>query len=194
MSYSREEAYQLLTTYLSNPNLIKHSLACEASMKGIYRHAHASDYNKHVESDWGITGLLHDVDYELAQKENKLDQHGLLIFEKEPGVIPQHIAHAIQAHNFENTKVLPAKDMDWAIACVDQLTGLIIAVALVRPEKSLAAVDIDAVMKKFNQASFAKGASREAIQRCGEKLGIPLEKFISITLTSMQSIHGELGL
>jgi uncharacterized protein len=191
---NREEAYNLLTIYLTNKNLIKHSLACEAGMKAIYKKLHTHDYDEQTENDWGITGLLHDVDYEIAQNENLLDKHGLLIFEREPTVFPDHIAHGIKAHNFENTRVLPENDLDWAIACVDQLTGLITAVALVRPEKSLSSVTTESVLKKFPNPSFAKGANREAIARCEKKLGIPLDEFITITITAMQSIHDELGL
>lgn len=191
---SREEAYQLLTKYLHNKNLIKHCLASEAAMKGIYRYLHASDLNEQTEEIWGITGLLHDVDYEIAQMGNKLDKHGFLIFEHEPNSIPEPIAHAIKAHNFENTKVEPVSDMDWAIAIVDGLTGFIVACALVRPNKKLEEVTVDAIVKKMGDKAFSRNVNRELIKLCEEKLGIKLEKFIEITLISMQKISNELGL
>ncbi len=189
---NRKEAYYTLTKYIQNKNLIKHCLSCEAAMKAICRHLHPDATEEEIQT-WGITGLLHDADYEIAQEQNMLDKHGLLLFEKEK-MIPEHIAHAIKAHNFENTKVLPENDMDWSIACVDQLTGLIVAAALVRPDKKLASVDTQTVLKRFKEKSFAKGASREAIKQCETELHIPLEKFVEITLQAMQKIHAELGL
>lgn len=191
---TRQFAYQLLTKYLQNKNLIKHCLAAEAGMKGIYRYLHQEDLKQEKEDTWGITGLLHDVDYEVAQKENKLGQHGTLIFEREPNVIPEPIAHAIKAHNFENTHIQPETDMDWSIAIVDGLTGLIVACALVHPTKKLAPLTPEFVLKRFGEKSFAKGANREMIKLCEDKLKIPLEKFVGIVLFSMKNISDELGL
>lgn len=191
---TREDAYALLTKHLSLKNLIKHCLACEAAMKGIYKYLHAKDSSTEIEKQWGITGLLHDIDYELAQKENKLNKHGLLIFEKNPNIIPEPIAHAIKSHNFQNTKFDPITDMDWAITCVDQLTGIIVASALIHSDKKLSSIDAKFVLRRFNTSSFAKGARREIIKLCEEKLGISLEKFIEITLASMQGISKELSL
>jgi predicted hydrolase (HD superfamily) len=189
---TREEAYSLLTKYLSNQNLLKHSYAAESAMKGIYRHLH-----KHAipeeEEKWGITGLLHDIDYQFAQETKQLDKHGSLIFEKEAS-IPHDIEQAIKAHNFEGTQVEPATDMDWAIAIVDGLTGFIVACALVRPEKTLEAVTPETVLKKLDQPAFARNVRREVIRLSEEKLGIPLPDFITVTLTAMQAIHKELGL
>lgn len=191
---SREQAYQLLTNYLSNKNLIKHCLACETSMKAVYRHLHPDNANPTEEEKWGITGLLHDADYQLAQEANLLDKHGLLLFEKEPEVIPEDIAYAIKSHNYENTKVEPRSQMDWAITCIDQLTGLITAAALVRPDKQLASVTSETILKRMKEKSFAKGARREPILLCEEKLDIPLPAFIKLVLQAMQGIHTELGL
>lgn len=189
---TRNEAYLLLTKYIQNKNLLKHSFAAEAAMKGIYRHLHPKG-NIEFEEKWRIAGLLHDIDYQLAQETNQLDKHGLLIFEKEKN-IPEDIAHAIKAHNFEGTKVEPTSDMDWAIAIVDGLTGFIVACALVRPDKKLASVTPDSIIKKLDQPSFAKNVRREIIKMCGEKLGIPLPEFVTITLLAMQSISNDLGL
>ncbi len=182
---TREEAYKILTTYLKNPNLIKHCLACEVTMRAL-----AKKFNED-EDTWGITGLLHDADYEMAK--DTPEKHGLLLFEHEKN-IPQDIAHAIKSHNYEYTKVLPETKMDWAITCCDQLTGLIVAATLVRPDKKLVSLTPDSVLKRMNEKSFAKGAHREPIFLCEEKLGIPLKEFIAITLTAMQSISNELGL
>jgi predicted hydrolase (HD superfamily) len=189
---TRREAYTLLTKYMSNQNLLKHSLASEAGMKGIYRHLH-KDKNPKDEEIWRITGLLHDIDYQLAQETNQLDKHGSLIFDKETD-IPEDIAHAIKAHNYEGTGVMPENAMDWAIAIVDGLTGFIVAWALVRPDKSLSSVSVESVIKKLETPAFARNVRRHVIQLCDDKLGIPLADFVQITLSSMQDIHKELGL
>lgn len=192
---NRDKAYKLLTKYIQNKNLIKHSLSAEASMKGIYQYLTPKDkQNPQDEEKWGITGLLHDVDYEEAQKAGQVEQHGTLNFIKEKDEIPTDILHGIQAHAYHYSKVMPESQMDWAITACDQLTGLIIACALVRPDKKLASVTSESVLKKFGQKGFAAGASRDAIKFCESKLNIPLEKFIEIVLKSMQSISNDLGL
>ncbi len=192
---SRSEAYQLLTKYLKNKNLIKHSLACEAAMKALYKHLTPQEkQNDSDENTWGITGLLHDIDYEVAQKENLLEKHGVLLFERNEIELPNAITHAIKAHNFHETNVMPESKMDWAIVTADRLTGLIVAAALVTPEKKIASLTTASVMKRFKEKSFAKGANRESIKLCETKLNIPLETFVGITLTAMQSISSDIGL
>jgi len=192
---SREEAYQLLTKYLKNKNLIKHSLAAEAAMKGIYRHLTPKDeQNPADEEKWGITGLLHDVDYEVSQEKGDVEKHGTLDFVPDKDSIPADILHGIQAHAYEYSKVMPESPMDWAITACDQLTGLITACALVRPDKKLASVTVKSVQKKFGQKAFAAGADRNAILFCESKLTIPLKDFLEITLQAMQGISDELGL
>lgn len=183
---TRETAYKILIEHLTNKNLIKHSLAAEATMRAL-----APLFGGDVD-EWGITGLLHDADYEKAKGHP--EKHGLLLFELVPNAIPSRIEHAIEAHNFEFTKIEPETPMDWGIYCCDQLTGLIVAAALIHPDKKLAALTPEFVIKRMKQKDFAKGANREAIYLCEEKLGIPLEKFVEITLKAMQGIHEELGL
>lgn len=194
---NRDEAYRLLTKYLQNKNLLKHCLACEAGMKGIYDHLYKgkSEWNDVDREKWGITGLLHDIDYEIAQKDNVLEKHGMYFFEKEPdNTIPEDIAHGIKSHAYELTGVEPVSPMDWGITCCDQLTGLIVAAALIHPEKKLAPITVEFIMKRFHEKSFARGAKRESILLCDEKLGIPLNEFVGIVLKAMQGIHNELGL
>ncbi len=187
---TREEAKTILNKYLTNVNLIKHSLAAEAAMKALYKRLNPT-FDPLEEEKWGIVGLMHDADYELCKGHP--EQHGLLLFEKEQN-IPEDIAHAIKAHNFENTKVEPQNKMAWAIACCDQLTGLIVAATLVRPEKRLSAVTPNFVIGKFKEKSFAKGADRNAILRAEKYLEIPLSEFVQIVLSSMQEISSQLGL
>lgn len=193
MEFDRNTAYQLLTKYLQNKNLIKHCLACEAAMENLYDRLNPNG-NEEEKNEWGTAGLLHDVDYELAQNTNQLDKHGMLIFEKEPNVVPTAIEHAIRAHNYEATGTNPENAMDWSIAIVDGLTGFIVACALVRPEKKLEPLTVAFVKKRFAQPAFARNVRRHVIEMCYEKLGIPLDEFIEITLNSMKAIHEELGL
>src|SRR3990170_2064117 len=116
---TRDEAYQLLTKYMQNKNLLKHSLAAEVTMRALYRRLTPKDGQNDIDEEtWGISGLLHDIDYEIAQEQNKL---------------PEEIEHAIKAHNYTATKVDPESFMDWSITACDQLTGLVTACALVRP-------------------------------------------------------------
>lgn len=186
---TRDEAMGILNANLKNPNLIKHSIAAEAAMRGLCKYQKSDATPDEIEV-WGITGLLHDADYE--QVTGHPEKHGILITEKVK--LQDEIAYAIQAHNFEHTKVPPYSPMDWSIACSDQLTGLIVAATLVSPTKKLADVTPDFVMKRFYEKSFAKGADRKVILMCEEKLNIPLVKFVEIVLTSMKDIAPSLGL
>ncbi|SRR5260221_1665686 len=183
---TRQTAYQILTKHLTNPNLIKHSLAAEATMRAL-----ALRLGGGVE-EWGITGLLHDADYD--KSKGHPEKHGMLLFKLEPNSIPTNIEHAIQAHNYEFTNVIPKNTLDWAITCCDQLTGLIVAAALIHPDKKLASLTTEFVLNRMKQKDFAKGAKRDPIYLCTEKLKIPLEEFVTITLKAMQDIHEELGL
>lgn len=185
----REIAYKILTKYLKNQNLIKHCLSCEAAMKGICVFLNPDADLQEIEK-WKITGLLHDADYEIYGDDPA--RHGMVITEKEE--LPKDIAHAINSHNFQNTKIQPVSPMDWAITCADQLTGLIVAATLISPSKKIADITPEFVLKRFGEKSFAKGTDRTVIGLCEAKLNIPLPKFIEIVLTSMQGISSELGL
>ncbi len=190
---TRDFAYQILTKYLKNQNLIKHCLATEITMQALYeRLTPPGEYNEQDEEKWGITGLLHDADYELAKGQPEI--HGLLLFEKEPNIIPDDVAYAIKSHNYQRTKVQPQSMMDWAITACDQLTGLIVAAALIHPDKKLASITPEFVLNRMKEKSFAKGADRDSIMLCESRLNIPLPEFVGITLRAMQSISQELGL
>lgn len=186
---TRVDAYKALTTYLKNPNLIKHSLAAEAAMVGILKYL-VQDPDQTTQDKWAITGLLHDGDYELTG--NHPETHGILITEKIN--LPEDIARAIKSHNWQNTNIMPVSPMDWAIASCDQLTGLIVAAALVHPERKLASLTPEFILKRFYEKSFAKGADRNSILLCEEKLQIPLLQFIETVLNSMKNVAGQLGL
>lgn len=192
--FTRDEALKIVNKYLKNPNLIKHCLAAEVVMRALYRrfYKNSPEYSKAGEDTWGITGLLHDADYDLCKGQPEI--HGVLLIDKEGDKIPSDIAYAIKAHNYERTLVLPKSLLDWSIACCDQLTGLIVAATLVSPEKKLSLITADFIMNRYKEKSFARGADRKSIEKCEEKLNIPLPEFVALTLEAMQSIGKELDL
>lgn len=182
----REEAFSLVTTWTQNKNLIKHMLAVEAAMGGLAKHF-GEDENL-----WKVIGLLHDADYEKYP-----DKHPqVLIDELVKRNEGQKIIDAIRAHawKYNGMDREPQNNLEWSIYCCDELTGLIVAVTLIRPEKKLAAVTVENVISKWQKKDFAKGVERENIELCEEKLGIKLNDFIQIVLTSMQGISNEIGL
>jgi len=189
--FTREIAEQIVHKYLKNKNLLKHSYAAEAVMKALSKRLLGTAYTPEQETRWGITGLLHDADYEMCKGRPEI--HGVLITEKEP-TIPEDIAYAIKSHNYEKTLVLPKSLMDWSIASCDQLTGLIVAATLIHPEKKLSFITPEFILNRYNEKSFAKGADRKAIEKCEEKLNIPLREFVEISLHAMQNISDTLEL
>lgn len=188
---SKEEAYKILTEFIKNPNLIKHHLACEVVMKALCRRLNPNQ-NSSVEEKWGLVGLLHDADYELTK--DTPEKHTIVLEEKIGDKLPKDVMHAIQSHNWKRNGVEPKNLMDWSIYCCDELTGLIVAAALVHPDKKLNSLNVEFIMNRFNENSFARGADREMIKACEDKLGIPLAEFIDINLKAMQTINDALGL
>lgn len=182
---TREEALDSVKANVENGNLIKHMLATEAVMEALARRLGED------EDEWGLTGLLHDIDVELT--EGDMNSHGKLGADlvREMGA-NEAMAHAILCHNEAHGIPLETK-LDKALFCADPLTGLITAAALVRPDKKLAGVKAKSVRKRFKEKSFAAGASREQIASCSE-LGLELDEFIELGLKAMQGIARELGL
>ncbi len=185
----RNTAYQLLNSLTKNNNLIKHHLATEASMKALYRKLNL-DINPNEEEKWGLVGLLHDADYELSK--NHPEKHSLILEEKIGNQLPPDVLYAIKAHAFQYNGVEPKSKMDFAMYCLDELTGIIIAAILIHPDKKLTSLTTDFVLNKFNDLNFAKGAAREQIKMCETKLNIPLNEFIDICLKAMQQIAPQL--
>lgn len=160
-------------------------------MKALYRKLNPK-IDAQEEEKWGIVGLLHDADYELTK--NDPANHTLVLEGKIGSQLDPQVLHAIKSHNFQSNGVQPTSLMDWGIYCSDELTGLIVAGALVHPDKKLSSLTLDFVLNRFNEPSFAKGANREQIKLCIEQLKIPLQEFVQIALSAMQSISNELGL
>lgn len=191
---SRQQAWELLNSHMKNKNLIRHCLSVEAVMKALAKHFNKDASAELVEA-WGIVGLLHDGDYEEVEKdpsEHTLKMHQWL---KDAGETDTRILNAILSHNYAHTgQNAPQNNLEWSLYCSDELTGLIVAVALVRPEKKLSVVTLESVMKKWDNKHFAAGVKRELITMCEEKLGIKLNNFIEISLKAMQNIAQDLGL
>ncbi|MFV1917207.1 MAG: HDIG domain-containing metalloprotein [Patescibacteria group bacterium] len=187
---TRKQAVDLLHENMKNQNLRKHCYAVEAVMKALAK------YFKENEDTWGIAGLLHDADYELTKDNAKKEhtKHILDWLKKFDAETDVHDAIAAHAWGYVDGAPEPKMKMQWALYCCDELTGLIVAVALVKPDKRLASVTVDSIMKKWNSQSFAAGVDRKQIGECEPRLGVPLREFIQVTLTAMQGISKDLGL
>ncbi len=185
---TREQAWELLNEYTKNPNLIKHALAVEAGMR-----AYAKRFGEDEEK-WGVVGLIHDFEYE------KYPDLG-------PGGHPfkgteilrdlgwdETLIRAVQCHAPDIMNVTPETRMEQAIYAVDELTGLIIATALVRPSKSILDVKVRSVKKKWKDKSFAAGVKREDIEEGADMLGVEISEHIGIVLQAMKGIAADLGL
>ena len=171
---------------MSQDNLIKHSLATEAIMRSLARHLDKD------EELWGITGLLHDIDLEETRDDQS--RHALLGAEILRGEdFPKEGIQAVIAHNGEVLGVERKSALDFALASAETLTGLIIATALIYPDKKLASVKAKSVKKRMKEKRFAQNVNREIIKEC-ENIDLELGEFIGIGLESMQQIAPELGL
>jgi len=182
---TREEALDSVKANVENQNLVKHMLATEAIMRALAKRLGED------EEVWGLTGLLHDIDVELTEGNMKTHSKLGADLARELGA-SEAMAHAILCHN--ETHGIPLETrLDKALFCADPLTGLIIAAALVRPDKKLAGLEAKSVLKRFKEKSFAAGANREQISRCSE-IGLELGEFIELGLVAMQGIADDLGL
>ncbi len=181
----REEALESIQENVRNLNLIRHMLATEAIMRAL-----AKRFGED-EEEWGLAGLLHDIDVELTNGD--MSAHSKLGADlvRELGASPA-IANAILVHN-EAHGVKPETMMEKSLFCTDPLTGLITAVALVRPDKKLESVETKSVTKRFKETRFAAGASRDNIDRCSE-IGMTREEFVALGLEAMKGIAEDLGL
>ena len=193
---TREKALKFLNEKIENKNIIKHMLATETLMGGVYDALKAKRVTDlgGTKKEWMMAGLLHDGDY---CEEVPMEKQGVQVTEwlRERGhEIPENVAQAMAAHNWSGTGVEPKTKMDWAIFCGDSLTGLIVAATLVLPSRKLADLTVESILKRFKEKSFARGTRREDIAMCEEKLGIPLEEFVKISLKAMQGVSKELGL
>lgn len=175
-----------MNKWVSNPNLVKHCLAVEAAMMA-YADYFQVDLNE--KEKWAIAGLIHDADWEKYP-----DQHPQVVVQwLRDNRVPDDLINAVEAHGFE-FGVEPGSLMARVLRAVDELTGLIVAVALVRENKKLSEVTVDSVMKKWHARAFAKGVNRADIERGAREIEMPLEEHVELVLEAMQNISDGLGL
>jgi len=182
---NRETALKLVKEKIKNQNLVKHCLAVEACMKAL-----ASHFEEDTEK-WGLAGLLHDIDYE--ETKDDPHQHSILGAKMLENLgVEKEIVEAVKTHN-EAHGIPPQTLMAKALFCLDPLTGLIVAATLVMPSRKINDLNVENVLNRFKEKSFAKGANREIIQKCSD-INLGLEEFVEICLKAMQAISNKLGL
>lgn len=182
---TREQAWDLLTAHTKSANLLKHALGVEAAMR-----KYACSFGASEET-WGIAGLLHDLDYE---EHPSLQEHPFVGV----GILrdldyPEEVVHAILAHA-DHTGVPRRNDMDRALYAVDEIVGLIVAVALIRPAKSLVGLPVKSVTKKLKDKAFCRAIDRGHLRTGAEALGVEMGEHIATVLESLQAIAEPLGL
>lgn len=177
-------AMKLLDENVSNENLKKHMIAVSAIMRGL-----ATKFGEDEEM-WALTGLLHDIDYERVGGDMR--KHGLVSAEMLEGRLPEECLHAIRAHN-ERTGVKAESLLDKSLLSADAISGLIVAAALVMPNKRLSEVRVKTLKKKFRDKSFARNIDRSKIKVC-EEAGLGFEEFLETALKSLQKVSDKLGL
>jgi len=182
---TREEAWTLLNEYNSSEGLIKHALAVEAVMRYMAR-KRGQD-----EQTWGLVGLVHDLDYERWPDEHCARTAEILRERR----WPEDLVRAVLSHGFGLcTDVEPQSEMEKVLYAVDELTGLVVATALVRPSKSVMDVKAKSVKKKWKDKSFAAGVNRAVIEDGARRLGVDLSDLFTDTIMGMREAAADLGL
>ncbi|MDE3100786.1 MAG: HAD family hydrolase [Chloroflexota bacterium] len=180
---TRDEAWTLLCEHTKGESLRRHALAVEAAMR------HFARKGGEDEETWAVTGVLHDFDYE--EDPSGHPQRGRPILEQ--AGVPGPVVHAIQSHG-DHLGIPRVTPMEKTLYAVDELTGFVAAVALVRPSKRVADVDAPAVRKKMKDKAFARAVSREAMLRAADDLGLPFDDLVSEVVLAMSAEAGVLGL
>jgi putative nucleotidyltransferase with HDIG domain len=182
---TRDEALAMVREYVKNENLVKHMLAVEAAMA-----FYAAKFGEDVEK-WRITALLHDFDWEIHPTLEQHPQAGEPIL-RERGV-PEDVIRGVLSHA-DHTGVPRQTRMEKGLFACDEVTGLITAVALVRPSRSLLDLEASSVKKKWKDRAFAAGANRDEIQKAAEEFGVELWEHVANVILAMRGIAPELGL
>lgn len=188
MAFDREQAWTIVSEYTASDSLRRHMLAVEAAMR-----AYAPRFGGDPD-EWGITGLLHDFDYE-RYPDISVEGHPLVGSRilRERGA-PEDVIQAILSHAEEITGVTPTTPMQKALVAVDELTGFLIAVTLVRPSHSILDVELKSVKKKWKDRAFAAPVHRAEIEEAAARLGVPLDEHIQAVLDAMKANAAALGL
>lgn len=183
---TREKAWELFRQYNKDPFHLMHALTVEGVMKW---YANELGYEEETEY-WGIVGLLHDIDFEQFPEEHCIKAPELL----RQGGVGEDVIRAVCSHGYGLTvDVKPEHEMEKVLFAVDELTGLIGAVAVVRPSKSVQDMEVKSVKKKFKSANFAAGCSREVIEKGAAMLGWELDDLIAKTILAMRSCEAEVS-
>ena len=182
---NRPEALAIVREYIKNENLVRHMLAVEAAMR-----YYAEKFGEDVET-WGVTGLLHDFDWEIHPSLEGHPQDGAPILQARG--VPPKIVRAVLSHA-DHTGVPRLSPMEKALSACDEITGLVTAVALVRPSRSLYDMTSSSVKKKWKDRAFAAGASRAEIEQATAEFGLPLWEHVDNVILAMRHIAPELGL
>lgn len=179
---TREEAWELLTEYNKEEFHLEHAQIVENTMRYF-----ADKLGYGDEKDfWGIVGLLHDLDFELYPEQHCIKEQEIM---RERGV-DERIIHATASHGYAITvDIKPEHEMEKVLYAVDELTGLIGAVVLMRPSKSVQDLKVKSVKKKYKSKNFAAGCSREVIQRGADMLGWTLEELIAQTIEALKTFQ-----
>lgn len=181
---SRSTALALMHEYVDSESLRRHMYSVEAAMRA-YARSLGED-----EDLYGITGLVHDFDYEKRPDEHPLPAAEML---REKGY-PEDLVHAVLAHYEQRTGVAPTTQLDRVLRACDEVTGLITAAALVRPSRSVMDLEAKSVMKKFKDRAFAAGVDREEVAQAVEELGVDMKEHIQFVIEAMREVAPELGL
>jgi putative nucleotidyltransferase with HDIG domain len=183
---SREQALDLLSRHIQNPNMIKHCLATEAVLAALAERL-GEDRQK-----WAMAGLLHDLDVEMTNADLNVHGQETVRILAQQGIDPE-IVEAIKLHNEQSSHQKRSARFHHALAAGETITGLITATALVYPDKRLASVKPSSVVKRMKEKSFAASVNRDIIREC-DLIGIPLNEFAEICVKAMQSVSDDLGL
>ncbi|HDM10046.1 MAG: HDIG domain-containing protein [Deltaproteobacteria bacterium] len=182
---TREQAYELLTRYNKNESLIKHALAVEGVMRYLAR-KWGEDEEK-----WGVIGLVHDLDYEKYPDQHCKKSEEIL---RQEGW-PEEYIRAVISHGWGIcSDVKPETRLEKALYAIDELTGLIVAAALVRPSKSVMDLKAKSIKKKWKEKRFAAGVDRSIIEKGAEMLGVDLSELITDTIMGMREVADAIGL
>lgn len=199
--FTKQNALDLLHERMQNQNLRRHCYAVSKVLAAFYDYykekgipANFVDMGNLNKEEWEIVGLLHDADWEITAKDESNHTKMLLDWVKDRG-LPEEMLNVFKSHNNKITGLRqPQTLLEWTLECLDELTGFVVAVALMMPSKKLEEVTVESVIKKFAKKDFAKAVDRQQITQCEQKLGIPVSDFVSITLKTMQDNHELLGL
>jgi len=182
---TREETVELLKKYNQTESLIKHALAVEGVMRFMARKRNAD------EEKWGVVGLIHDLDYEQFPDQHCKKTEEIL----RQNSWPEEYIRAVVSHGWGIcTDVKPETEMEKVLYAIDELTGLVVTTALVRPSKSVMDVKTKSVKKKWKDKRFAAGVNRSIIEKGADMLGVEIAELISDTIAGMREVAGEIGL